>query len=140
MLDLIPGAKISASGMDAEKRRMEIIANNLANVNTSAGSDEVYQKRIPVFRASFKDEFGKALGEELNGVKLEAIVKSNSNPIRSYAPYHPDADAQGMVNMPNISPMEEMIDMISATRAYEANINVLTESRKLADKAVNMFK
>lgn len=138
-IDLIPGSKISSSGMDAERRRMEIVANNLANVNTTGG-DEVYQKLIPVFKPSFNDEFGKALGDNLNGVKLEKVVKSDSAPIRNYAPYHPNADAQGMVNMPNISPMEEMMDLISATRAYEANINVLNESRKMVDKAINMFK
>lgn len=138
-IDLIPASRISASGMDAERRRMEIVANNLANVNTTGGQ-EVYQKRIPVFKAAFNEELGKSSGEGLNGVKLASIEKSKANPIRNYAPYHPDADAQGMVNMPNISPMEEMVDMISATRAYEANINVLGESRKMADKAINMFK
>jgi flagellar basal-body rod protein FlgC len=140
---LIPAANISSSGLNAERARMEIVANNLANAN-STGTDgkDVYKKRIAVFDSVFNDQITneKNPTADLAGVKLKDIAVDKSEPIKTYAPNNPAADAQGMVSTPNISPIEEMLDMITSSRAYEANLNVLSESRRLADKTINMFK
>ena len=142
MDNLIPALNISSSALDAERARMEAVANNLANVNSTGGDNgEVYRRRVPVFNAVFKDELdAKNPGDELGGVKLDKIAVDNRDPLRVYAPFHPNADGKGMVDMPNISPIEEMLDMITSTRAYEANLTVMNESKKMADKAVNLFK
>ncbi|OGV55473.1 MAG: flagellar basal body rod protein FlgC [Lentisphaerae bacterium GWF2_44_16] len=141
-IDLIPALNISSSGLDAESARMDAVANNLANVNSTGGDNgDVYKRRIPVFNAVFNDQLNdKRPADELGGVKLEKMALDNKNPLTVYAPYHPNADAKGMVSMPNISPIEEMLDMITSTRAYEANLNVMNESKKMADKTVNLFK
>lgn len=141
-INLIPAINISSSALDAERARMDAVANNLANVNSTGGDNgEVYRRRVPVFNAVFNDELNsKNPSDELGGVKLEKIAVDNKEPLTVYAPYHPSADAKGMVAMPNISPIEEMLDMITSTRAYEANLTVMNESKKLADKTVNLFK
>lgn len=137
---LIPGAQISSSGLYAERVRMETVANNLANVNSTGGDDGgVYRRRVAVFDASFKDQFGEGVND-LNGVKVNEVALDDRDPVEKYAPYHPLADENGMVAMPNISPIEEMLDMITATRAYEANLSIMNESKKMADKTINMFR
>jgi flagellar basal-body rod protein FlgC len=140
-IDLIPGIKISSSGLDAERARMEITANNLANVHSTAGPNgEVYRKKIPVFKSVMNDAMNSTPGSQLGGVKIEEIVSDNRAPLEIYAPYHPSANKDGMVAMPNISPIEEMVDMITATRAYEANLSVMKQSRTMADKTITLGK
>jgi flagellar basal-body rod protein FlgC len=141
-LDLIPGSKISSSALEAERVRMEIVANNMANINSTGKSDsDVYQKRVAVFDSVFKDQLGKSSVNDLDGVKLSEIAVENSTPVEKYAPYHPDANPEtGMVKMPNISPIEEMLDMITAQRAYEANLSIMNQSKNMAQKTVDMFK
>jgi len=141
-MNLIPGADITSSALDAERARMEIIANNMANINSTGGDNgEVYRRRIAVFDAVFKDALGEPQINELNGVKLEEVAVDNRDPIMIYAPYHPNADkTTGMLQTPNISPMEEMVDMITATRAYEANLSIIKQGKAMAEKTITMFK
>ncbi len=137
--NLIPAAKISASGLNAERYRMEITANNLANVHSTKGPNgEAFKKQMAVF--STVDGDGNGPAGELGGVKLEEI-KDSTDPFKKvFNPGHPQADAAGMVEMPNISPIEEMLDMITATRAYEANLSVMKQSREIAEKTINILK
>ena len=139
-MELIPGLKISSSGLQAERERMEIVANNLADINSSGKNGQVYQRRIPVFQAVFNDEIGKSPAESLDGVKIEEVAVDKREPLEVYAPYHPSANKDGMLKMPNISPIEEMLDMITATRAYEANLSVIKQSRMMADKTITLGK
>jgi len=141
-MDLIPGADITASALTAERMRMEVIANNLANVNSTAGDNgEAYKRRVPVFNAVFKDAMDEENPNGLGGVKIEEIALDSRDPIMVYAPYHPNADkTTGMLATPNISPMEEMVDMITATRAYEANLSVVKQGKNMAEKTINMFQ
>jgi len=141
MFELIPGAHISATALDAERTRMQAIANNLANVHSTAGDDgKVYQRRVPVFEAVFNDSMSDTKVSNLDGVKLKEIAKDDKAPVDVYAPYHPKADKKGMVQMPSISPMEEMMDMITSTRAYEANLNIINQNKQSAEKTINMFR
>jgi flagellar basal-body rod protein FlgC len=141
-IDLIPGSKITSSALEAERVRMEIVANNMANVNSTGKNDtDVYQRRVAVFDSVFKDELGGSQVSDLDGVKLAEIAVENKQPTEKYAPYHPDANPEtGMVKMPNISPIEEMLDMITAQRAYEANLSIMNQSKNMAQKTVDMFK
>lgn len=141
-MDLIPGADITSSALTAERMRMEVIANNLANVNSTAGDNgEVYKRRIPVFNAVFKDAMDSENANGLGGVQLSEVAVDNSDPVMVYAPYHPNANkATGMLATPNVSPMEEMVDMITATRAYEANLSVVKQGKSMAEKTINMFQ
>jgi len=142
MFDLIPAGKITSGALNAERTRMDIVANNLANAQSAGTESSVYQRRVAVFESVLNDKVqGDDASAELGGVKLTEVTTDNSRkPSREYMPYHPDADGDGMVYMPNISPMEEMVDMISATRAYEANLTMLKESRKMADNTINLLR
>ncbi len=138
--ELIPAAKISSSGLEAERIRMELTANNLANVNSTDKNGNVYRKHMAIFEASYNDDARGGSTAELEGVKVSEIATDKRKPLEVYAPYHPYADDKGMLAMPNISPIEEMMDMITATRAYEANLSALKQSREIADKTIALSR
>ncbi len=141
LLDIL---KISASGLKAQRIRMETIATNLANIHTTR-TDEggPYVKKEVVFKTadvSEKEEFDRLLSQKIEGVKVEEIAKSNKNFEKVYDPGHPDADREGYVTYPNVNLMEEMADMISATRSYEANINVINTTKEMFLKTLDIGK
>jgi len=136
--------KISASGLKAQRIRMETIATNLANIHTTR-TDEggPYTKKEVVFRTedlSGAEGFGKVFSEKMEGVKVEEITKSSKGFEKVYDPGHPDADNEGYVIYPNVNLMEEMADMISATRSYEANINVVNTTKEMFVKTLEIGK
>lgn len=140
---------ISASGLTAERLRMDTIANNIANVNTTKTMDGgPYQRQRVVFeprgeKASFlfPAMFDKtARAEGFKGVKVTGIIKDATPPKLIYDPAHPDANADGYVAMPNVNIVKEMVDMISATRAYEANVTAINSAKTMAAKALDIGK
>jgi len=134
---LIPGMAISASALTAQKLWMDLIANNIANMNTTrTDSGGPYRKKIPVFEERLRE----AMNGEFKGygVKVRSIVEDNSPPRMVYNPDHPDANEEGYVAMPNINVINEMVDMIVATRTYEANVTVLNASKAMALKALEI--
>jgi flagellar basal-body rod protein FlgC len=141
ILDIL---KISASGLKAQRTRMEVIASNLANVHTTRTEDGgPYMKKEVVFGTTEVSEtrkFDKILSERVDGVKVDEIASSNKPFERVYDPGHPDADQEGYVTFPNVNLMEEMADMISATRAYEANINVVNTTKEMFIKTLDIGK
>ncbi len=140
-IELMPGASISSTGLNVERKRMEITANNIANArSTRDANGKPYIKKVAVFSTIYNDAVNNDPASELGGVKLDGIVDAKNPTIKLYKPEHPDADADGMVEMPNISPIEEMLDMITATRAYEANLSALKQSSEMAEKTINMAK
>ena len=141
-INLIPAAEISSTGLTAERKRMDIIANNLANINTAGSEETVYKRKVAVFETLVDDKIASDNQENsFKGVELSEInTDSSSNPIQKYQPWHPKADENGMVFTPNISPIEEMVDMITATRAYEANLSVIKESRKIVDETLKIIQ
>jgi flagellar basal-body rod protein FlgC len=141
MIELIPAARISSSGLDAERIRMRMTANNLANVHTTSDvNGEVYKKRIPVFESVMNNTFGKDPASDLGGVKLQTVAVDDRAPLEVYEPYNPNADEKGMVKMPRISAIDEMVTMISATRAYEANLSVMKKSTEMAQQTIKLGK
>ena len=136
--ELMPAMGISSSGLEAERLRMEVAANNLANTHSSRDADgQVYQRRQVVFSSILNDSL-RSGSENLSGVQVDDIITDNRPPVRSYAPYHPNADADGMIETANISPLEEMLDMITATRAYEANLSALKQSADMAKQTIQL--
>ncbi len=141
MIDLIPAGRISSGALDAERARMDIVANNLANAQSVGKEGNVYQRKVAIFESVYDEQLGGNDLSDLGGVRLAEIANDTSRkPTMEYMPFHPEADENGMVMTPNISPMEEMVDMITATRAYEANLSILRESRKMADKTIDIMK
>lgn len=141
-MDMLEILRISSSGMRAQRTRMEAIATNLANVN-STKSDEggPFRKKEVVFATSDVSEgntFGSVFEKKLEGVKVDQVVESQKPFDRTYDPFHPHADKDGYVSMPNVNVMEEMSDMVSATRAYEANVNVAGAVKQMFMKSLEI--
>lgn len=136
---------INASGMTAQRLRMDVIADNIANVDTTRTEDgNPYRRKIPVFQGKsetpFKEFLQKRLGGSTTGegVKVVSITEDTSPFKMIYNPGHPEANEDGYLAMPNVDITSEMVDMISASRAYEANITVLNTSKNMAMKALEI--
>lgn len=125
--------RISASGLSAERLRMDTITSNMTNATTTRGEDgKPYVRKIAVFQENLDKEKG------LNGVKAVGIVEDES-PLKSvYDPTHPDADENGYVTMPNVNLLNEMADMIAASRSYEANIDTLSATKSMFTKTLEL--
>ncbi len=133
---------ISASGLAAEKARMGVIASNIANAQvteTSAGGP--YKRKEVEFSSVLnKNMIGnKSINSMLSGVKIKGITESKLPPNMVHMPGHPQANKEGFVSMPNVSIAKEMVDMIAASRSYEANTSVISAFRKMGERALNIL-
>ena len=136
-ISVMPGIEISASGLDAERRRMDVIANNVANAQTTRGADgKVFQRKDVVFGQRLDSAMGDG---DLGGVEVLDVVADESPGRRVYRPGHPDAGEDGFVEMPNVNSVAEMVDMMTASRAFEANLSAMKASRNMAAKALGIM-
>lgn len=135
---------ISATGLHAQRIRMETISANLANIHTTQGpGGQPYQRLAPVFRPmAMGGEFAVELEDQrqLYGVRVERVAPADREPIWVYDPDHPDADEDGYVGMPNINVVEETTDMLNAARSYEANLAAMQTAKKMASLAIDLGK
>ena len=137
----------AASGMTADRLRLDVISNNIANVNTTRTTEGgPYRRQFVVFEPRPGDgSFSRAMSSQLqlaqlNGVKVTGIKKDDSPPRMVYEPGHPDADADGYVKLPNINIITEMVDMMTASRAYEANVTSVNVAKSMMLKALEIGK
>jgi flagellar basal-body rod protein FlgC len=127
---------ISLSGILAQKLHLELIASNIANINvTRTLTGGPYKRQVAIFASDFEPGTGK-----LKGVRLSNIVEDPTPCKRVYNPGHPDADAEGYVLMPNVEVSSEMMDLIFATRLYEANITVFNAAKQLANTTFDLSR
>jgi flagellar basal-body rod protein FlgC len=148
-MSLFGGLEISASGLTAERLRMDVSAENLANAQTTRGTDGqpyrrkevVLQEAAGSFGASLSAAMGSGSGSQGGGVQVAGIVQDTATPLkRVYDPGHPDADAQGYVSMPNVDTVTEMVDLISAQRAYEANVTAMQAAKQMFSKTLELLR
>jgi flagellar basal-body rod protein FlgC len=132
----------SASALNAERTRIEAAVSNLANAESTRGPDgQPYRRRDVVLAADPQNSFEQALGQaSAVGVKVAAVVEDQTPPKRRYDPSHPDADKEGFVALPNIDTPEEMVNMLSASRAYQANLTAIGLIRELVQKSLDLGK
>jgi flagellar basal-body rod protein FlgC len=130
----------SASALAAERTRIEVAVSNLANAeSTRSVNGEPYRRRDVVLVSDQVDGFNGALGQATAvGVKVAAVVPDQSDFRRRYEPSHPDADGDGYVSLPNVDQPQEMVDMLSAARAYQANLAAIGMIRDLVAKALEL--
>jgi len=143
MINFLPGINSTAAALNAERIRMEIISQNIANANNTHGPDGLpYQRQQVVFQSVLDQEqqAGAAPGAPPQLVQIAAIQKDTSPPQLVYNPGHPDADANGMVAMPNVNIHEEMADLIASSRSYEANLAVVKNARMMAQQTLAIGK
>ncbi len=150
MADPFSILNISATGLTAQRLRMDVISDNIANVNTTRTPEGgPYRRKIILFSEIQKEKnddfisvFENLKSNELDGgVKVVGIIDDNKTPLKKvYDPNHPDAGPDGYVNYPNINIVSEMVDMISASRAYEANLQVVGTFRNMSIRAIDILK
>lgn len=135
---------ISASGLSAERLRMDTISSNIANISTTRTADGgPYRRKVAVFEENFDNALNENTGKyekKLLGVRASNIQEDQSPFEEKYDPGNPDADANGYVKMPNVNILNEMADMMASTRAYEANVTAINDEKGMFTKALEIGK
>ena len=140
-MDFFTAMEVSASGLSAERTRMNVAASNLANAQTTqtAGGGP-YKRHDVVLASAAVPGLDGDQAQAVRGVQVSQITQDNAPPRLEYDPGHPQANAQGYVAYPNINPVEEMVDMITASRAYEAGITTMSTAVNMAERALGIGK
>jgi flagellar basal-body rod protein FlgC len=143
-MDFFDAISTSSAALSAQRLRMNLISGNLANLNTTRTREGgPYRRKEAIFAArpldqSFEKILADSRNKHLSTVRVAGVVEDQNPPVMKYDPGHPDADSNGYVAMPNINLMEEMVNMISATRGYEANVTALRAAKDMALKALEI--
>ena len=139
-MNLISGIDITASALNAQKTRLDIVAQNIANAQTTrTPNGGPYQRQVVSFESELIRHEGQG-GPALQGVKIAQVTADRSPGQQVYNPQHPDAGPDGLVTMPNVNLSYEMVDLITASRAYEANLAVAKDARQMAMKTLEIGK
>ena len=134
MADFLSALHISASGLAAERTRVNVAATNLANAESTRGPDgKPYRRRDPVFEAT-------PFEGELNGVRVSEIREDQGPGKQVYSPGHPDADANGFVTFPDVNPIHEVVNLMSAQKSYEANATAVETLKTMASRALDIAR
>jgi flagellar basal-body rod protein FlgC len=148
-MGLFDAIDISGSGLSAERLRMDVTAENLANAQTTRGANGQPYRRKEVVLQEAPGSFGASLSAAMGGggngssggVQVAGVVEDTATPLkRVYDPGHPDADAQGYVSMPNVDTVTEMVDLISAQRAYEANVTAMQSAKQMFSRTLDLLR
>ncbi len=135
-MDILNAIKIAATGMQAQSSRMRVISENIANAQSTASTPggEPYRRKISTFKQAFDDEL------RANVVAPGRIVRDNSKFSLKFDPSHPAADQNGYIKLPNVNSIIEMADMREAQRSYEANLNVITSTRSMLSRTIDILR
>ncbi len=143
-MDFLTNMKISSSGLNVQRKRMEAISSNLANLETTRTPEGgPYRKKdILVTAVPMESEFGtifkNKLGDRLTKPQITEVVEDQTEPKLVYNPKHPDANNEGYVAMPNIDPMTEVVNMVTTQRSFEANVTAINASKAMAVRAIDL--
>ena len=141
-MTLMNAIEVGASGLTAQRKRLEVLISNLVNAQTTKPPGvEPFRRKDVLFNAvEPAQSFGSVFDEASKGVEISEIVTDRSDPIRRYEPGHQHADKDGYVLYPNINPMGEMVNVLSATRSYEANLQAVNQAKKMQEKTLEILK
>ena len=145
-MSLFSTLSVSASGMSAQRTRAELLAENLANAETTRTPEGgPYRRKDAVFTSSpqtspFSAIFQTEMGSGANGVEVADVVQDTSAGIKRYMPGHPDADPDGYVSFPRMNPAEDMVDLLNASRSYQANVSAISAVKDMIQKSLDLFK
>ncbi|MGO9893337.1 MAG: flagellar basal body rod protein FlgC [Bryobacteraceae bacterium] len=146
-MSLFSALSVSASGMAAQRARAALLVENIANSETTRTPDGgPYRRKDAIFSSDdVASAFGSELdaqlgGGQLTGVKVSGISVDNSAPEKRYLPGHPDADADGYVSMPKVNPAEDMVDLMSANRSYQANVSAMSAVKDMIQKSIDLLR
>lgn len=139
-MNILDTLRISASGLTAQRVRLQAISSNMANARSTRSTEEgtPYRRQMPVFQAVEANSFGSELAQQLSRVEVVDVEKSQAPFRQVFDPGHPDADEDGYVLYPNVDILHEMVDLMNTSRTYEANTNVTETTYKMANQALEM--
>jgi flagellar basal-body rod protein FlgC len=141
-MDIFASFRVSASALKAQTTRLDTISSNLANVDTTSTPEGgPYKKKSVYFQSkpvSFREQLNSNVKGSVQGVEVKKILEDQDPPRKVFNPSHPDADKEGYVALPNISILKEMVDMMSATRSYEANATAIKSEKRMIQKALEI--
>ncbi len=141
MIQALAGIQNTSAALDAEQTRLDVISQNIANVNTTHGVDgKPYQRKVVVFESALQQAINGDGSVPMAPLRVSKIENDDKPPIQIYDPGNPDADSRGLVSMPNIDIQEEMADLISASRSYEANLAVAKNAHSMAMETLSIGK
>lgn len=142
-MSIMTAMEIGASGLTAQRRRLEVMISNLVNANTTQPQGvEPYRRKDVVFSSVNMggDSFDMMFNDAVKGVMVREVVSDQSDPVMRYEPGHPHADERGYVAYPNVNALEEMVNVMSATRSYEANLQTMSMARDMLQRTLEILK
>lgn len=145
-MSLFSTLAISASGMTAQRARAELLVENIANADTTRTAEGgPYRRRDVVFQSeqvgsSFSSLMSEPVAMDTEGVAVSQIVVDNNEPERRYMPGHPDADKDGYVAYPKVNPAEDMVDLLGASRSYQANVSAISATKDMIQRSIDLLK
>jgi len=138
-MNILDTLRISASGLTAQRVRLQAISSNMANARSTRTEEGTpYRRQMPVFQAVEANEFGSELAQQLSRVEVVDVERSEAPFRQVFDPGHPDADDDGYVQYPNVDILHEMVDLMNTSRTYEANSNVTETTYKMANQALEL--
>lgn len=137
-MTLYDAMRVSASGLSMQRTRLNTTASNIANAETTRTAEGgPYRRRDPIVSSV---TFANSMDEAVRAVKVVGIAQDNTQPRQVYDPHHPDANAEGLVAMPNVNPVEEMVNLMTEQRAFEANTTALKAAKEMAAQALALLR
>ncbi|WP_321470674.1 flagellar basal body rod protein FlgC [uncultured Paludibaculum sp.] len=145
-MSLFTALSVSATGLTAQRQRAELLVENLANSETTRTAEGgPYRRKDAVFSTSsvdtpFQSVYAAELGNQSSGVEVSEIIVDSRDPVRRYLPGHPDADKDGYVQLPNVNPAEDMVDLMSASRNYQANVTAMSAVKDMIHRSIDLLR
>jgi flagellar basal-body rod protein FlgC len=145
-MSLFNSLSVSASGMTAERQRAEVLVENIANADTTrTATGGPYRRQDVVFQSQdvtspFSSIFDSQMSSQGAGVGISQIITDQSEPDRRYMPGHPDADKDGYVSYPKVNAAEDMVDLVGASRSYQANVSAISAVKDMIQRSIDLFK
>jgi flagellar basal-body rod protein FlgC len=146
MSSLFSSLSISASGMTAQRQRAEVLVENIANADTTrtAGGGP-YRRQDVIFQSQnvgspFSSIFDSQMSSQGTGVAISQVITDQSDPEKRYMPGHPDADKDGYVAFPKVNPAEDMVDLLGASRSYQANVSAISAVKDMIQRSIDLFR
>ena len=145
-MNLLSALSVSASGMSAQRERTELLVENLANSDTTRTPEGgPYRRKDVIFEADpstgeFSSLYASEMGGSAEGVRVAQVVTDTREPEKRYMPGHPDADKDGYVSYPRVNPAEDMVDLLGASRSYQANVSAISAVKDMIQKSLELFR
>jgi flagellar basal-body rod protein FlgC len=145
-MSLFSSLSISASGMTAQRARAELLVENIANADTTRTPEGgPYRRRDVIFQSTevtspFSSFLSQTAMSQTEGVEVSQVVVDNSDPDKRYMPGHPDADKDGYVAYPRVNPAEDMVDLLGASRSYQANVSAVSATKDMIQRSIDLLK